>query len=103
MGAVARGWQVRRQWNETEHQYVRFSCFSAVYIAMMLEHEHGLPSDARRLLVTRTLHGTTIDWTLGGLLYQLSLRPGARGSISADTPGATALLGLWALWIPASC
>jgi apyrase len=45
-------------------------CFRAAYIAALLQTGYGFPKDTRQIIITDTLHGNEISWTLGAMVYQ---------------------------------
>lgn len=74
--ACARPWSWHKnQFAGAEWAYVRFDCFSGLYIASLLEHKHGIAPSARVVTIARHLNGSLVDWTSGSLLYEVALRP----------------------------
>ena len=72
----ARPWSWHKnQFAGAEWAYVRFDCFSGLYIASLLEHKHGIAPSARVVTIARHLNGSLVDWTSGSLLYEVALRP----------------------------
>ena len=58
--------------------YARFGCFGGIYIAEALQHVHGVGLHSP-ITVMRSLHGTTLDWTLGALWHDLSFAEFSHG------------------------
>ena len=49
----------------------RYACFSGVYIAALLRRDYGFDEGGPSVSVLSTNHGSTIDWTLGALVYEV--------------------------------
>lgn len=76
-------------WSSSDHQarssleweHARYACFSGLYISALLRNFFSLPPDDPRILVSRAVDGTLLDWTMGAFLQASNLAAAA----SADS------------------
>jgi apyrase len=51
-------------------KYLSQYCFTAAYIAALLQTGYGFPAETRQIIITNTLHGNEISWTLGAMITE---------------------------------
>jgi hypothetical protein len=64
-----------KSYQDYNEKYWPKYCFTAAYIAALLQTGYGFPKDTQQIMITNTLHGNEISWTLGAMIYkQLSAK-----------------------------
>ena len=61
--------QLTKRYN-VDKKYLSQYCFTAAYIAALLQTGYGFPEETRQIIITNTLHGNEISWTLGAMITE---------------------------------
>jgi apyrase len=59
-----------KSYKNYNEKYWPHYCFTAGYIAALLQTGYGFPKNTQQIIITDTLHGNAISWTLGAMIYK---------------------------------
>jgi apyrase len=63
--------QIEQEYKKQNKKYLTQYCFTAAYIATLLQIAYRFPEDTQQIIFTDTLHGNDVSWTLGAMIHNL--------------------------------
>ncbi|KAK3092825.1 hypothetical protein FSP39_007653 [Pinctada imbricata] len=65
--------QVSKQYS-VEQKYASDYCMMALYIPTLLTSAYGFPSNTSNIVITDSVNGHRVDWSLGAVIYETEIR-----------------------------